>query len=207
MDNLEKFINDDDLCDWDVLVKMAVIHHQFESIHPFYNGNGRTGRIINILYLVKQDLLGIPVLYLSRYINQNKSEYYRLLQSVRVDDAWEDWLLYILKGIEQTSRQTTQLIIDIKSLMQQYKHNLRHQLPNIYSQDLINNLFRHPYTKINFVTEELKVHRNTATKYLDELVRIGLLSKHKISKENFYLNDALFALLQNVGHIGSEDAS
>jgi Fic family protein len=157
--------------------------------------------------LVKQDLLGIPVLYLSRYINQNKSEYYRLLQSVRVDDAWEDWLLYILKGIEQTSRQTTQLIIDIKSLMQQYKHNLRHQLPNIYSQDLINNLFRHPYTKINFVTEELKVHRNTATKYLDELVRIGLLSKHKISKENFYLNDALFALLQNVGHIGSEDAS
>ena len=199
MSNLEQFINDDDLCDWDPLVKMAVIHHQFESIHPFYDGNGRTGRIINILYLVKQGLLDTPVLYLSRYINQNKSEYYRLLQDVRSHGRWQDWLLFMLDGVEQTSRQTTVLIYAIKKLMQEYKHQIREKLTGMYSQDLINNLFRHPYTKIEFVTDELQVHRNTAAKYLNELVGIGLLSKLKLGKDNFYLNDALFQLLLNAG--------
>ncbi len=198
MANLEQFMNDDELCDWDPLTKMAVIHHQFESIHPFYDGNGRTGRIINILYLVKQGLLSVPVLYLSRYINQNKADYYRLLQAVRAGDAWQEWVMYILDGIEQTSHQTIVLIQGIKELMQRHKHKLRDELPKIYSQDLINNLFRHPYTKIEFVMDELQITRKTATKYLEELVNIGLLSKHKIWKENYYLNDALYELLTNV---------
>ncbi|MCX6989493.1 MAG: Fic family protein, partial [Chlamydiae bacterium] len=198
MTNLEQFINDDTLSDADPLIKMAVIHHQFESIHPFYDGNGRTGRIINILYLVKLGLLDAPVLYLSRYINQNKSEYYRLLQTVRDKQEWEAWVLYILEGIEQTSHQTTQLIQGMRDLMQNYKHKMREELPKIYSQDLLNNLFRHPYTKIDFVMNELQVTRATAIKYLEELVRIGLLSKHKKWKENYYINDSLFDLLLNV---------
>ena len=198
MSNLERFINEDALCDWDVLTKMAVIHHQFESIHPFYDGNGRTGRIINILYLVQHDLLGSPVLYLSRYISQNKADYYRLLQATRDTDNWEDWLLFMLEGVEQTACQTTALVRDIKLLMQQYKHRLRNELPKIYSQDLINNLFRHPYTKIEFLAAELQVVRQTAARYLDEVAALGLLSKHKVGKENYYLNDALSQLLQNI---------
>ena len=199
MANLEQFINDDNLCDWDPLTRMAVIHHQFESIHPFYDGNGRTGRIINILYLVKQGLLDTPILYLSRYINSNKAAYYRLLQEVRDSESWEAWLLYMLDGVEQTARQTTALVIGIKLLMQQHKHRLRAELPTIYSQELLNNLFRHPYTKIEFVANELQVHRNTATKYLEEIVRLGLLSKHRLGKENYYLNDALFQFLSQLG--------
>jgi Fic family protein len=195
MNNLEQFINNDTLSDVDPLIKMAVIHHQFESIHPFYDGNGRTGRIINILYLVKHGLLDAPVLYLSRYINQNKNEYYRLLQAVRDTGAWELWILYMLEGVEQTSRQTTRLIQGMRDLMQKYKHKMREELPKIYSQDLLNNLFRHPYTKIDFVMKELQIHRNTAAKYLEELVRIGLLTKHKLGTEKFYLNFALFDLL------------
>ncbi|WP_115702543.1 Fic family protein [Legionella sainthelensi] len=197
MGNLELFINDNELCDWDPLIKMAVIHHQFESIHPFYDGNGRTGRIINILYLVKEGLLDVPVLYLSRFINQNKADYYKLLQKVRTDNAWAEWILFMLTGIEQTSRQTTLIIQNIKSLMQEQKHLIREKLPKLYSQDLINNLFRHPYTKIDFIMDELQVHRNTASKYLNNLVEIGVLSRHKLTKDNYYMNDALYDLLLN----------
>jgi Fic family protein len=200
MTNLEKFINDDTLCDWDALTKMAVIHHQFESIHPFYDGNGRTGRIINILYLVKQDLLKIPVLYLSRYINQNKADYYRLLQAVRTENAWEEWVLFILDGVEQTSRQTIVLIEDIRRMMQATKKMMRAELPKIYSQDLLNNLFRHPYTKIEFVVDELQVSRQTAARYLDKLVNLGLLRKYKLVKDNFYLNVALYELLRDANN-------
>lgn len=199
MTNLEQFINNDECCDWDDLVKMAVIHHQFESIHPFYDGNGRAGRVINVLYLIKQDLLTLPVLYLSRYINQHKQEYYRLLQAVRDEQSWESWLLFMLEAVEQTSLQTIGLIKAIKDLMQDYKQQLRSQLAKIYSQDLLNNIFRHPYTKIEFVTEDIQVTRKTAAKYLDEMVNIGLLSKHKLGKDNYYLNDALYQLLLNVG--------
>ncbi len=200
MNNLEKFINDNEICDWDPLTKMAVIHHQFESIHPFYDANGRTGRIINILYLVKQDLLKIPVLYLSRYINRNKGEYYRLLQAVRDDSVWEQWVLFILEGVEETARETIILVSEIKNLMQAMKQKIRSELPKIYSQDLLNNLFYHPYTKIEFVVSELQVTRKTAAKYLDELVTIGLLKKHQIAKDNFYLNIGLYDLLLDVGH-------
>ena len=197
MTNLEKFINDDSLSDIDPLIKMAIIHHQFESIHPFYDGNGRTGRIINILYLVKQGLLSIPILYLSRHVNQNKAEYYRLLQEVRVHQSWEEWVLFMLEGVVQTSYQTIELIRGMEHLMQSHKDKLRTALPKIYSQDLLNNLFRHPYTKIDFIMKELNIHRNTASKYLEELVGIGLLTKHKIRKENYYLNKELFDLLCN----------
>ncbi|MCK5068958.1 MAG: Fic family protein [Desulfocapsa sp.] len=198
MAELERFVNED-VIDWDPLTKMAVIHHQFESIHPFYDGNGRTGRVINILYLVKEGLLPSPVLYLSRYINRNKATYYRLLQEVRVQGDWEEWLLFILEGVAQTSLQTVALVQGIKELMQRYKHKIRDELPKIYSQDLINNLFRHPYTKIDFVVRELLVHRNTASKYLEELVAIDLLKKHKIGKDNYYLNEELYNLLLSVG--------
>lgn len=199
MGNLERFLNEPGLCDWDPLVRMAVVHHQFESIHPFYDGNGRTGRILNILFLVQQDLLGSPILYLSRYINQNKADYYRLLQHPRDTGAWEPWLLFMLEGIEQTAQQTTSLVTGIQALMLSTKHRLRGELPKIYSQDLINNLFRHPYTKIEFLMEELGVTRKTASKYLEQLVGISVLSKHKLGKDNYYLNTALFDLLHGAG--------
>lgn len=198
MNNLEQFINEKELCDWDPLVKMAIIHHQFESIHPFYDGNGRTGRMINILYLVKEGLLNLPILYLSRYINQNKSDYYRLLQKVRTQNAWEEWVLYMLDGVEQTSLQTIKLIDGIKAIMQKHKHKLRSDLPKIYSQDLLNNLFRHPYTKIEFVMGDLAVSRPTATRYLDELTAINIVRKHKLGKDNYYVNHELYDLLANV---------
>ncbi len=203
MDNLERFINEDSPGDLDPLVKMAVIHHRFETVHPFYDGNGRTGRILNILYLVKEGLLGTPILYLSRYINQNKAEYYRLLQAVREREAWEEWLLYLLAGVEQTSRQTTALVFGVRDLMQSHKNRMRSELPNIYTQDLLINLFRHPYTKIDFVVSELGVTRKTAAKYLEENVRIGLLSKHKLGRDNYYINDELYNLFLNVGAKGN----
>ena len=200
MNNLEKFMNDNTLCYWDPLVKMAVMHHQFESIHPFYDGNGRTGRIINILYLVKEGLLHIPILYLSRYINQNKAAYYRLLQKVRVDGAWEEWVLFILEGVEQTSLQSIQLIQGIKELMLKHKKKIRNELPKIYSQDLLNNIFSHPYTKIDFVMKDFDVTRITATRYLNELAAIGILHKEKIWKDNYYINTDLYHLLSNIHH-------
>ena len=196
MNHLESFINRPELADWDALIKMALIHHQFESIHPFYDGNGRTGRVLNILYLVKEGLLGSPILYLSRFINQTKNDYYRLLQEVRDTQDWEPWLLYMIGGIEITSRQTTVMIHGIRELMQSYKQCLKSECPKIYSHDLLKNLFRHPYTKIEYLVRDLEVTRKTAAKYLDDLVGIGLLEKHKIGKANFYLNSDLFKLLQ-----------
>lgn len=197
MNNLERFINDTEISDLDPLVKMAIIHHQFESIHPFYDGNGRTGRIINILYLVKEELLHLPILYLSRYVNQHKGEYYRLLQHTRNTGEWEPWILFMLSAIEQTSVQTTSMVRGIKALMQKYKVTIREQLPKIYSQDLINNLFKHPYTKIDFIVSELGVTRQTASKYLEQLTEIKLLTLHKIGKENFYINNELYEYLYN----------
>ena len=132
MGNLEKFINDEEFSKLDSLVKMAVIHYQFESIHPFYDGNGRTGRIINILYLVQQGLLDIPILYLSRFIVKSKADYYKVLQNVRTQNDWESLILYLLEGIEITAKQTIRLIIEIKELMQSYKIKLRTALPKIY---------------------------------------------------------------------------
>jgi Fic family protein len=178
MSNLEKYINDDSLCGFDPLVKMAVIHYQFESIHPFYDGNGRTGRIINILYLVMKGLLNIPVLYLSRYIIEHKMQYYKLLQEVRETGDWENWLIYILSGIEQTSRETIVLIKEIQKAMLELKHKIRAEY-KFYSPELINNLFKHPYTKIEFLENDLGVSRITAANYLNKLAQDGILKKER----------------------------
>jgi Fic family protein len=194
MIDLEKFINDDELFDADPLIKMALIHHQFESIHPFYDGNGRTGRIINVLYMVKQGLLDVPVLYLSRYIVRTKSEYYRLLQEVREKDAWESWILYMLTAVERTASGSITTIQAIKALLMDMKHRIRKDY-SFYSQDLINNLFSHPYTKIEFVQNELKVARLTATRYLDALAEGGFLHKQKIGRSNYYINRPLCDIL------------
>jgi Fic family protein len=195
MNNLEKFINTDEMMDADPLIKIALIHHQFESIHPFYDGNGRTGRIINILYLIQKNLLDLPVLYLSRYLIQHKGEYYRLLQQVREKGDWESWILYMLNGIEQTANESIVLIKNIRALMQEYKQNIRSNLPKLYSQDLLNNLFKYPYTKIEYIEAELDVSRSTAIRYLESLVKTGILKKQKIGRDNFYINQRLFALL------------
>ena len=199
MSNLEHFMNDRSMCDIDPLLKMAIIHYQFESIHPFYDGNGRTGRIINILYLILEDLQRLPILYLSNYIIKNKSDYYRLLQQVRDTDEWEEWLLFMVRGVEETSRETISLILQISELMKEYKNKLRDNY-KFYSQDLLNNLFKHPYTKIEFLVNDLKVSRITAANYLNQLAQDGLLRKERIGVGNYYINEKLFNLLANRGN-------
>ena len=195
MRGLEQFINDPDLFAVDPLIKMALIHHQFESIHPFYDGNGRTGRILNVLYLVKEGLLDIPVLYLSSYIVRTKADYYRLLQTVRTDGTWEEWVLYLLEAVEQTALQAIATINAIKTALADYKHRIRAGY-KFYSQDLINNLFTHPYTKIDFIQRDLQVSRMTATKYLEALVEGGFVQKQKVGRGNYYVNVALVAILK-----------
>lgn len=194
MTNLERYINDSEMQDCDPLIKMAIIHFQFESIHPFYDGNGRTGRIINILYLILEKLQSLPILYLSNYITRNKPDYYRFLQKVRDEDLWEDWILFMIKGVEETAKETIELIIKIKSLMLDYKHRLRANY-KFYSQDLLNNLFKHPYTKIEFLVNDLGVSRLTAANYLNRLADDKLLRKNKLGTGNYYINEALFELL------------
>ena len=198
MTNLERFINDDSLSDFDPLVKMAIIHYQFESIHPFYDGNGRTGRIINVLYLVMKDLLNLPVLYLSRYIILNKGNYYKLLQEVRETGNWENWLLYMLDAVEQISNETIILTGKIRTLIFEYKNLLRNNY-KFYSQDLLNNLFKHPYTKIEFVERDLGISRITAAKYLNTLAKDSVLKKLKLGTGNYYVNEKLMDILAMKG--------
>lgn len=205
--NLEEFINNSGLSTLDPVIKMAIIHHQFETIHPFYDGNGRTGRIINILYLVKENLLTLPILYLSRYINQNKAKYYKLLQDTRNTGNWEPWILYMLQAVEQTALQTSDIVKGIKKLMAAHKSKMRTELPKLYSQDLLNNIFRHPYTKIEYVKNDLGVAPKTASGYLDQLCDIGIIRKRKIGKENYYFNDDLINLLADVGKLSVVRAS
>ena len=192
--NLEIYINEPN--DIDSLINMAIIHHQFESIHPFYDGNGRTGRIINILYLILKDLLDIPVLYLSRYIITHKADYYRLLQEVRTEDKWEEWILYILEAVEQTSLETIELINSISDLMIKIQDKISRELPKIYSKDLVEILFMHPYTKIDFLVDRLNITRKTASKYLNELENIGILENIQIKNSKFFINIELFNLLR-----------
>ena len=202
MHNLELYINDPEMHDIDPLIKMAIIHHQFESIHPFSDGNGRTGRIISILYLVINNLLDLPILYLSRYVTHNKGEYYRLIQQVRDAGAnnqyeWEQWILFILKGVEETAEETIRLIKGISLLMAEYKNTLRPLFGRQYKHELLNNLFYHPYTKIEFIQQDMLVQRKTATKYLDMIVATGLLEKVKIKHTNYYMNVRLIELFMN----------
>ena len=204
MANLEAFINRPEMCEIDPLIKMAIIHHQFESIHPFYDGNGRTGRIINVLYLVINRLLDLPILYLSRYITQNKSQYYSLIQAIRDKGEensleWQEWILFILKGVEQTALDTTRLVQGISALMQRYKQTLRPLFGKNYRHELLNNLFYHPYIKIEFMQRDLMVQRKTAAKYLNVMVEAKVLVVVKIGRENYYINRELMELFLNQG--------
>lgn len=195
MSNLEQYINDDSMQDLDPLIKMAIIHYQFESIHPFYDGNGRSGRIINILYLVYKGLLDLPILYLSGYIVQYKAEYYELLQKVRDENAWEEWISYILKGIESTSKTTTATIKAIQSLMQHTKDLLKNQT-EFYTKDFLETLFIHPYTRIETISNKLNITRQTASKYLKICEELKIVRCVKIGRNHYYVNIGLFELLK-----------
>lgn len=196
MMDLVAFIHADD--DLDPLLRMAIVHHQFESIHPFYDGNGRTGRILNLLILRREGLLNLPVLYLSRYITSTKDQYYQLLQSTRETGHWVDWCVYLVKGVAATAKNEIILVKNLRDLMQTTKHRLRSELPKIYSQELLNNLFRYPYTKIEFIENDLRVSRITAAKHLDTLAKNGFVEKKKIGRTNFYINRPLFELLTRI---------
>lgn len=192
--NLEDYINEND-DEIDPLIKMALIHYQFETIHPFYDGNGRTGRILNVLFLVLNNLLDSPILYLSNYINKNKDEYYKLFVQFRENDNYEDWIIYILKGIEETSKTTTKLIKQIQNEMKLYKEEFMTKLPKIYSEELLDSLFYEVYTKINYIEDKCGVTRQTAATYLNSLVEAGLLEYEKIGRESIYKNVRLIDLL------------
>jgi Fic family protein len=194
MGNLEHYINQNDLSDFDPIVKMAIIHFQFESIHPFYDCNGRAGRIINILYLILQGLQTLPILYLSSYVIKNKQQYYTYLQQVRDTGNWESWLLFMIEAVQVTARQTIDLVIQIQEQMRTMKKHLKANY-KFYSQDLLNNLFKHPYTKIDFLVQELGVSRLTAANYLNKLADDGILRKEKLGTANYYINEPLFTLL------------
>ena len=196
MGALETFSNDDSACSLDPLIKMALIHHQFESIHPFSDGNGRVGRILNVLYLTKTGLLEAPTLYLSRYITQHKDAYYRLLQSVRTHDTWEEWVLYMLAAVAETAEAYAAAgERGIRDQMAEVKHRMRTELPRIYSHDMLNNLFRHPYTRIGFVVNDLGVTRQTAAKRLKDLAAHGFVTEHRAGRSSYYVNDDLVKLV------------
>ena len=212
MSNLEQFINNQDMSQLDPLIKMAIIHHQFESIHPFYDGNGRTGRIINILYLVITGLLDLPILYLSRYITRNKGEYYRLIQAVRDKNnnnaaEWDAWILFMLKGVEVTATDTISLVKSIGEMMDEYKRIIRPAFGGKYNHELLNSLFYHPYTKIGHIEANMQVSRQTASKYLDKIVKLGLLQKEKMWKENYYINTKLMNLFIEFGKYEMQDVA
>ena len=191
--NWERFLNEED--ELDPLIKMAVSHYQFEAIHPFYDGNGRTGRILNVLYLIEQDLLTLPILYLSRFIVQNKQDYYRLLNDVTREQHWEAWLLFMLKGVEQTAIWTCEKISAIKALMESTTEYIRLQLPRIYSYELVQLIFEQPYCRIGNLVERDIAKRQTASTYLKQLVDIGVLQETASGKEKLFVNPRLMKLM------------
>ena len=201
LDNFLQFFNDDSAWDADPLIKMAALHYQFESIHPFYDGNGRTGRILNVVYLLHEGLLDYPILYLSRFINLNKGLYYRYLQDLRDSrsgSVWENYILFMLDGVARTARLTSDMVMSIRNMMGEYKHRIRERHPSFYSQDLINSLFAYPYTRIAILRDTLGVSYLTARKYLDSLVDDNLLEKISIGRDSFYINLGMMRILGNV---------
>lgn len=203
MTALERFVNDDTLSGLDPLIKMALIHHQFESIHPFPDGNGRIGRILNVLYLTRTGLLDIPVVYLSRHVTRHKADYYRLLQAVRdsggSQEAWEAWVIYMLEGVAETAATMLRIVEGIRDQMARAKYRMRTELPRLYRRELLNNLFRHPYTRIEYVQRDLGLKaRQTAEKYLDALVEQGFVVKQRAGKHNYYINTELVRLFLEV---------
>lgn len=193
LDALSRFIYEDRTLD--PLVKLALIHYQFEAIHPFHDGNGRTGRILNILYLVEAKLLEYPVLYLSRYIIENKLAYYEGLRKVTFEGAWVDWVLYILEAVKETARLTRTKITAILQLKADIADMVQTQKPRIYSNELIDILFEHPYCKIKFL--EGMMSRQTASIYLQELEKIGVVTCIKRGREKYFINHAFLEVLKN----------
>jgi Fic family protein len=191
--NLEQYIHNEDGID--PLIKLAVVHYQFEAIHPFTDGNGRTGRILNVLYLVQQRLLDIPVLYLSQYILRNRAAYYAGLRQVTEEQRWEEWVLFLLKGIEETSHETCVLIDELLKLMDFAKETVKLKSPGIYSKDLIEVVFSNPYCRIRFIEEKTAVTRQTASTHLQKLAQLGLLREQRVGREVYYINDRMIQIL------------
>jgi len=190
--NLVEYLNNEEKS----LTKMAILHYQFESIHPFYDGNGRTGRIINILFLILKGYLDIPILYLSSYIIKNKNKYYELLLNVTINNNWEDWIIYILQGIEETANETIIKIKKIKKLLDKSIEIIKEQVPKIYSKELVETLFVNPYCKVEFITSSIGIERKAASRYLHQLKDIGILDIYKVGKENIFINRELVELLK-----------
>jgi Fic family protein len=195
LSKLEIFINDNEFSDLDPLIKMALVHYQFEAIHPFSDGNGRTGRILNILYLIQQELLGLPVLYLSNYIIQNKSDYYKLLREITEEGNWEEWVLFMINGISETSAMTLSKIHSILRLKEETISNAKEALKSSFSKELIDLLFSHPYIKIKVLEDHNIAKRQTASEYLKKLESKGILGSVKIGNEVYYINKALIEIL------------
>jgi len=195
LSNLEKYINthDDSV---DPLIKCAVIHYQFEAIHPFADGNGRTGRIINILYLLQNKLLDLPILYLSKYIIRNKKEYYQKLRNVTEKQEWQSWILFLLRAIENTSKETLEKINKISSLLENTIKRVKTELPKIYSKELVELLFQLPYCKIRFLTDNDIAKRQTASEYLNQLENIGILFSIRVGKEKLFINKEFMEILE-----------
>lgn len=196
--NWERFIHEER--DVDPLIRMAVAHYQFEAIHPFTDGNGRTGRVLNLLMLVEQDLLDRPVLYLSRYTIERKAEYYRLLLGVTVDGAWADWIAYMLDAVADTARWTGAKIDAIRGLHEQACEWIRAQRPKTYSREMVDVLFSQPYTRIQNIVDAGIAKRETAARYLRDLVEIGVLEEQRMGKEKLFLHPAYLRLLSDDSH-------
>ncbi|CUS48295.1 MAG: Fic/DOC family protein [Idiomarinaceae bacterium HL-53] len=193
LSNWEHFLHAED--ELDPLIKMAVSHYQFEAIHPFYDGNGRTGRVLNVLFLIERGLLTIPILYLSRFIVRNKQDYYQLLNAVTREQRWDNWLLFMLNGVEQTAVWTTEKISAIRALMESTTVYIREQLPKIYSHELVQLIFEQPYCRIANLVERNLAKRQTASTYLRQLVEIGVLEEVTSGKEKLFVNPRLMKLM------------
>lgn len=191
--NWEKFLHE--RLELDPLVRLAAAHYQFEAIHPFTVGNGRTGRVLSSLFLIQENLLTLPILYLSRYIIGHRADYYRLLLGVTHDPAWEEWVIFILKGIEESARWTTSKIAAIRELLEQCILHVRRDLPKIYSRELVDAVFEFPYCRIGNLTDRSIAKRQTASVYLKELVRIGVLGQKEAGRERLFINARLMHLL------------
>lgn len=196
--NWERFLHES--VDLDPLVRMAVGHYQFEAIHPFTDGNGRTGRILNILYLIQEDLLNLPILYLSRHIIANKADYYRLLLEVTSQGAWEPWVLFMLQAVEQTARWTTDKILAVRELSDAAAAFVRERLPKVYSRELVEAIFEQPYCRISNLVDKGVAQRQAASRYLQDLVSIGVLRDVKVGKEKLFIHPLLMKLLSSDAH-------
>ncbi|MFK7785099.1 MAG: Fic family protein [Crocinitomicaceae bacterium] len=191
---LEHFNRDDN--DTSPLINLAILHHQFESIHPFYDGNGRTGRILNILYLIMNQQLDLPILYLSSFIIDHKKDYYHLLNKTNASTDWEEWIVFMLKAVEETARTTIQKISNIRDLLEETIHFTQENAPKIYRKELIELLFEQPYSKIDFVTQRIGLERKAAARHLKKMKEIGVLESVKVGRETIYINRKLMDILE-----------